>query len=148
MSVLLRDTTLLPTKVEGVSVPDVDTTSVVKGACTLVGGTTPDGERSVKHSQTRVSVLEGVCSLNEVRDNTPSSRRSVIHSQGTHEVDVLSKGQVRGVVLDNRFTCGLGEKPKTLEDMGIDIELYKGAVHGCSSEELRRHIEGYWGSPS
>ena len=88
-----------------------------------------------------------MCSLNEVREQTPSSRRSVVHSQSSHKVDVLSKGQVRGVVLDNRFTCGLGEKPKSLEDMGIDIDLYKGAVRGCSPEELRHHIEGYWSLP-
>ena len=128
-------------------VPDVDTTSVVQGACALVGDATPDGELSVTHLQTNLSVVEGMCSLNEVREQTPSSRRSVVHSQSSHKVDVLSKGQVRGVVLDNRFTCGLGEKPKSLEDMGIDIDLYKGAVRGCSPEELRHHIEGYWSLP-
>ena len=31
--------------------------------------------------------------------------------------------------------------------MGIDINLYKGAVYGCSLEELRSHIEGYWSLP-
>ena len=115
----------------------------------LERGTTPSCERSVVHSQTKqgVSVLEGVCSLNEVRDPTPSVKRSVRHSRVARKGGVSSHDHLSSVIMDSRLTYGMGKRPKTLEDMGIDINLYKGAVYGCSTEELKRHIEGYWALP-
>ena len=144
---------------------------VVKGVNTLVEGVTPHGEHSVEHLLASVCPLEGVCSLNEVRDTTarsgskvvkvvkgvvplrvvrdttPGVRRDKECEKGAREKRVSSKKETGGVMLDNRFTYGVGERPKTLEDMGIDVDLYDGAVQGCPKEELRRHIEGYWALP-
>jgi hypothetical protein len=90
-----------------------------------------------------------VCALNENGDTTQRVIRNVEHSW-VSELKGVPQGlrePERSVVFDSRFTYGVGQRPRTLEDMGIDINLYKGAVYGCSPEELKRHIGGYWALP-
>ena len=58
------------------------------------------------------------------------------------------RDELRGAIYDERLTFNQGSRPRTLESMGIDEELYVGAVPGCSGEEFRSRIEGYWTLPS